>query len=136
MRQPTLRYAKAWEVSRAGMLLSFSESALSQLLRLTSHEATHLEVCKGMRGFQSRNNSFQPGNMLEGLQSLRVSYCVILGTPDVTQVTVLRTNSGVVQPAAIGLATDSGPRKGQKRQVECVPTDHHDESPLYRIHSS
>ena len=70
------------------------------------HEETHLEVCKGMRCFQSRNDSFQLGDLLEGLQSLRVSYCVILGTPDVTEVTVLRTDPGIVQPAAIGSAKE------------------------------
>lgn len=91
------------------------------------HEPTHLEVCKGMGRFQSRNDSFQPGDMLESLQSLSVSHCVILGTANFTEVTVLRTYSGVVQPAAIGLANTSGPKKGQKRQVRCMPTSHHDE---------
>ena len=60
----------------------------------------YLEVGKSMRCLQSRDYAFQPGNLLESLQSLGISHCKVLSTAYVTQVAVLRPNPWVVQPAA------------------------------------
>jgi len=62
---------------------------------MTLHSNTDLEIRKSVRCFQCRNDALQPGHMLERFQRLSISHCVILSTPNVAEVAVLRAYTRV-----------------------------------------
>ena len=57
---------------------------------------TDLEIGKSVRCFQGRDDALLPGHMLERFQRLSIGYCVILGTPNVAEVTVLWADAWIV----------------------------------------
>lgn len=65
------------------------------------HSNTDLEIRKSVRCFQCRNDALQPGHMLERFQRLSIGHCVILSTPDVAEVAVLRAYTRVIQPTPV-----------------------------------
>ncbi len=69
--------------------------------RMTLHSNTDLEIRKSVRCFQCRNDALQPGHMLERFQRLSIGHCVILSTPDVAEVAVLRAYTRVIQPTPV-----------------------------------
>ena len=88
------------------VLVSSSRAVDDDLGARGQRVAELVEIGKGMRRLQGRDDALEPRHELEGLESLRIGHGVVLCAPGVLEVGVLGADARVVQARADGMGLD------------------------------